>query len=165
MRCGFQGRADAAARVADKRIGHAKDNRWNGIAAAGQQSALLGAFRSGGAKQEVYTAGGSVKPECIGRERAAEPGRIYGNMVSHMKTTIDLPDELFIAAKKRAAASRTTLRAMFERGLRRELAGAPTARNTAKLRRSRIRWVTVDGGLPPGLDVADRAAMQEWLRQ
>jgi len=28
-----------------------------------------------------------------------------------------------------------------------------------------IRWVTVAGGLPPGVDVADRAAMHDWLRQ
>jgi len=40
-----------------------------------------------------------------------------------MKNSIDLPDELFIAAKKRA------------------------------------------GGLPPGVDVSDRAAMHESLRQ
>ena len=26
-----------------------------------------------------------------------------------------------------------------------------------------IRFVTVDGGLPPDLDVSDRAAMHEWL--
>ena len=75
-----------------------------------------------------------------------------------MKTTIDLPDALLIAAKKRAAESRTTLRDLFERGLRRELSrprrrGKPPA----------IRWVTAPGGLPPGLDVSDRAAMREWL--
>lgn len=83
-------------------------------------------------------------------------------MVSHMKTTIDLPDELMVAAKKRAAESRTTLRALFERGLRRELAGPP---GPGRRRVRRIRWVTARGGLPPGLDVADRARMHEWLRR
>jgi hypothetical protein len=80
-----------------------------------------------------------------------------------MKTTIELPDELLIAAKKRAAETRTTLRAIFERGLRRELAesGQPGRRHL----RPRIRWVTHPGGLPPGLDVSDRAAMHEWLRE
>ena len=33
-----------------------------------------------------------------------------------MKTTLELPDDLFIAAKKKAAESRTTLRSLVERG-------------------------------------------------
>ena len=82
-----------------------------------------------------------------------------------MKTTLELPDDLFIAAKKKAAESRTTLRSLVERGLRRELAGGGAGRKTGKRRRSAIRWVTDPGGLPPGLDVSDRAAMHEWLRR
>jgi len=78
-----------------------------------------------------------------------------------MKTTIELPDELLIAAKKRAAEARTTLRELFERGLRQEL--APRPRVSKRLRARRIRWVTAPGGLPAGLDVADRAAMHGWL--
>jgi len=83
-------------------------------------------------------------------------------MVYHMKTTIDLPDELLVDAKKRAAESRTTLRELFERGLRRELAAPSKGR---RLRQRRIRWITAAGGLPPGLDVADRARMHEWIRR
>jgi len=83
-------------------------------------------------------------------------------MCSHMRTTIDLPDELMIAAKKRAAESRSTLREIFERGLRRELAGKSVARRG---RVPVIRWVTARGGLPPGLDVSDRAAMHDWIRR
>lgn len=83
-------------------------------------------------------------------------------MRSHMKTTIDLPDELLIAAKKKAAESRSTLREIFERGLRRELAEAGGARRG---RAPAIRWVTAPGGLPPGLDVSDRAAMHDWMRR
>jgi hypothetical protein len=64
-----------------------------------------------------------------------------------------LNDELLIAAKKRAAEERTTLRAILERGLRREL-----DRSARK-----IRWVTAEGGLPEGADVADRARMHDWL--
>ena len=63
-----------------------------------------------------------------------------------MKTTIDLPDELLIAAKKMAAESRKTLRAVFERGLCWELAGGVEA---PRSRRRPIRWVTARGGLPP----------------
>ncbi len=83
----------------------------------------------------------------------------YGNMGKHMKTTIELPDDLLIQAKKKAAESRTTLRALFERGLRRELAGSEPAGKPR--RRSAIRWVTAKGGLPPGTDLSDRAAMRE----
>lgn len=75
------------------------------------------------------------------------------------KTTIELPEELFIAAKRRAAERRTTLKTLIERGLRRELR-QPEAR-----RKKPIRWVTVDGGLPEGVDVADRAAMTDALRR
>lgn len=79
-----------------------------------------------------------------------------------MKTTIDLPDHLLIAAKKKAAEERTSLRQLVTRSLRRELemdghAGAGEARP--------IRFVTVAGGLPEGLDLSDRAAMHDWLRK
>jgi adenosylmethionine-8-amino-7-oxononanoate aminotransferase len=49
----------------------------------------------------------------------------------------------------------------IERGLRAELAQA-ASRRRAKV--PVIRWITVAGGLPPGVDVSDRAAMHEWLR-
>ena len=39
-----------------------------------------------------------------------------------MKTTIELPDTLFAAAKATAARRRTTLKAMMEHALRREIA-------------------------------------------
>lgn len=82
-------------------------------------------------------------------------------MGNHMKTTIELPDELFVAAKKRAAELRCSLRALIERGLRRELSDEQNALGGKK---RRIRWVTVRGGLPHGLDVRDRTAMHDWLR-
>ncbi len=76
------------------------------------------------------------------------------------KTTVELPDDLAIAVKKAAAERRTTIRDLVERGLRRELAAEePPARRT------RIRWVTVDGGLPPTLDVSDRERLHAWLRE
>lgn len=78
-----------------------------------------------------------------------------------MKTTLELPDDLFVAAKQRAAHERTTLRAIVERGLRAQLAPAK-ARPPS---RAAIRWVIVDGGLPKGLDLSDREAMHDWLRR
>lgn len=84
---------------------------------------------------------------------------MYGKLYPCMKTTVELPDELLIEVKKAAAERRTTIRDLVERGLRRELAAArikPPARR-------RIRWITVDGGLPPDLDVADRGSMHQWI--
>jgi hypothetical protein len=77
-----------------------------------------------------------------------------------MKTTIELADDLLIAAKKRAAELRRPMRQLVESGLRRELSARP--QRPARPRPG-IRWVTVPGGLPPGLDLGDRAAMAEWL--
>jgi len=79
-----------------------------------------------------------------------------------MKTTIDLPDELFIAVKRRAAEDRSTVRAIVERGLRHQLR-APKGGGQPG-RRAAIKWVTVDGGLPAGFDLTDRAAMHDRLR-
>lgn len=76
-----------------------------------------------------------------------------------MKTTIELPDELFVAAKKRAAELRCSLKALIERGLRHELRQP----RRVPRRRRRIRWVTVPGGVPPGMDVADRESMYRWI--
>ena len=78
-----------------------------------------------------------------------------------MKTTIDLPDELFVAAKKRAAEERRPVRDLVARGLRAQLQRPARSRRTAKP----IGWVTVKGGLPAGVDVADREAMHERLRR
>lgn len=77
-----------------------------------------------------------------------------------MKTTVELPEELLAAARKVAAERRTTLHALLERGLRRELS---EHRRFQKPRS--ITWVTVDGGLPPGIDVANRGDLYDWLRK
>lgn len=79
-----------------------------------------------------------------------------------MKTTIELPDDLLVAAKRRAAEDRSTLRSFIERGLRAQLARSSrrAAPGAVKLRR-----VVVKGGLPPGIDMTDRVAMHDWLRQ
>ena len=75
-----------------------------------------------------------------------------------MKTTVDLPDPLFVAAKKRAAEERRPLRDLIADGLRARLKGSkPRPART-------IEWVTVRGGLPEGLDVSDREAMHAWFR-
>ena len=82
-------------------------------------------------------------------------------MLSCVKTTVDLPDELLIRAKKRAAETRTPLRVLIARGLRRELA-TPTQTRPTRVPR-KIRWVVAQGGLPPGVDVSDRATLLAWI--
>ena len=79
-----------------------------------------------------------------------------------MKTTVELPDALLVAAKKHAAESRSTLRELIERGLRHELSGS---RRRGPAARPGIRWVTVDGGLPAGVEMDDRASMSDWIRR
>jgi hypothetical protein len=82
-----------------------------------------------------------------------------------MKTTFDIPDELLVRAKKRAAELRRPLRSLVTEGLRSQLAAPGRAAGAGKTTvRRRIRWVTTAGGLPPGLDVADRRRMHDWLR-
>jgi hypothetical protein len=75
-----------------------------------------------------------------------------------MKTTLDLPDELLIEAKKRAAEQRRPLRAIVEEGLRLVL-----RKRDARPSKKRVRLVTVKGGLPRKLDLSDREAMHKWL--
>jgi hypothetical protein len=85
---------------------------------------------------------------------------MFGSVV-RVKTTIELPDELIVAAKPRAAELRRGLRTLIERGVRHELLGG----TTRPRKRRGIRRVTVRGGLPPGLDARDRAGMHAWLRR
>lgn len=78
-----------------------------------------------------------------------------------MKTTVEIADSLFTAAKRRAAEDRRPLRAVIEDALRSYL-GAATVGVPETPRR--IAWVTADGGVPEGVDVADREALGEWMR-
>jgi hypothetical protein len=77
-----------------------------------------------------------------------------------MKTTLDLPDELLIEAKKAAAEQRRPLRALVEEGLRLVLR-APQRRARPK----RVRLVTVKGGLPRNLDLSSREKMYDYLEK
>lgn len=75
-----------------------------------------------------------------------------------MKTTLDLPDELLIEAKKRAAEQRRPLRALVEEGLRMAL-----RKPEVQPRKKQVRLITVKGGLPRDLDLSNREAMHNWL--
>lgn len=81
-------------------------------------------------------------------------------MAFHMKTTVEIPDDLLREWKKRAVERGTTLKEMWVRLLRDSL-HPPDRRSRSK---RKIRWVTGKGGLPPGLDVSNRERMYDWLR-
>lgn len=49
---------------------------------------------------------------------------ILFNTVTHMKTTVEIPDPVLDAARALARREGTTVKALIERGLRRELAVA-----------------------------------------
>ena len=84
----------------------------------------------------------------------------YGYTVICMKTTVELPDDLLIAAKKRAAELRKPLKALIEEGLRNRLKDAQSINH----KKRKIHWVTVEGGLPKKLDIRSREAMHAWIQ-
>jgi Arc/MetJ family transcription regulator len=77
-----------------------------------------------------------------------------------MKTTLDLDDRLLREAKRRAAASGTTLRAFVEDALRSRLLPRP-----ARGRRFRLKLPVVTGTRPPAVDVSDRRALYDFMEQ
>lgn len=79
-------------------------------------------------------------------------------MLICMRTTIDLDDELLVAAKKLAAERRVTLTRVVEDALR---AALEAPRQPPRP----LAWVTVRGEAPPSVDVADRRAVYEILEE
>ena len=78
-------------------------------------------------------------------------------MLFCMRTTIEIGDELFRRAKKKAADERTSLREVVEAALRAYLSGKP-ARSPYKL-----RWRTEGGKLMPGVDIDDRDSLWDLM--
>jgi Arc/MetJ family transcription regulator len=70
-----------------------------------------------------------------------------------MRTTIDISDELFREAKKRAADEGTPLRAVVEAALRAFLARRPRRDDY------RLSWRTEQGRIQPGVRLDDRDAL------
>lgn len=73
------------------------------------------------------------------------------------RTTVRLPEGLIERAKKRAANDGRTLTALIEDGLRRVLSDAPPLDRQRRL----PRVSTATGGLQPGIELNDSAALQE----
>jgi len=77
-------------------------------------------------------------------------------MVSHMKTTIQIPDSLFEEARKLAHRQRTTLKALVVEGLRRVVS------ERKRRRQFRLRKATFKGsGLQPHLAGASWDAIRD----
>lgn len=74
-------------------------------------------------------------------------------MLLCMRTTIDINDVLFRAAKRRAAERGTSLRDVVEAALRQHL-GKPPATGGY-----RLVWRTESGRIQPGVDLTDRNAL------
>ncbi len=74
------------------------------------------------------------------------------------RTTVRLSDELMRRAKRKAAQEGRTLTALIEEGLRRVVSDKP---GLAKAERVLPRISKATGGLLPGADLSDQAALQE----
>jgi plasmid stability protein len=75
-----------------------------------------------------------------------------------MRTTVTIDDDLLREAKQRAAAEGRTLSDLVSEGLRERLALRDEPR------RRPFRLVTSGGrGLQPGVDLSDRAALEDLL--
>ena len=74
------------------------------------------------------------------------------------RTTVRLPDDLVRRAKRRAASEGRSLTSLIEDGLRRLLNERPP---TDRAKRVLPPVSTATGGLMPGIDLNDSAALQE----
>jgi hypothetical protein len=72
-----------------------------------------------------------------------------------MRTTLDITDELFRQAKKRAAEDGVPLRRVVEEALRGYLSARPRAAGY------RLRWRSTKGETAPGVDPDDRNSLYD----
>ena len=74
------------------------------------------------------------------------------------RTTVRLPDDLLLRAKRKAAAEGRSLTALIEEGLRRVVMDDAAA---GRAERVLPPISSATGGLMPGIDLDDSAALQE----
>ena len=75
-----------------------------------------------------------------------------------IRTTVRLPPELLRQAKRKASAEGRTLTALIEDGLRQVVSAGPRPK---RLRRKLPRVSSARGGVRPGIDLDNSAALQE----
>jgi hypothetical protein len=74
------------------------------------------------------------------------------------RTTVRLPDDLLARAKRKAAAEGRTLTALIEEGLRLVVGARRKADTRTRLP---LPVSKATGGLMPGVDISDSAALQD----
>ena len=74
-------------------------------------------------------------------------------MLLHMRTTLDISEDLFRRAKRRAADEGIPLRDVVEAALRDYLSGKPRRAGY------KLRWTADEGELLPGVDLNDRDSL------
>ena len=79
-----------------------------------------------------------------------------------MRTTVRLPEELLAKAKQLAHERGTTLTALIEEGLIMTLERAP---KVGKVRPVRVPVSKATGGLQPGVDLSDSAALLDYMER
>lgn len=77
-----------------------------------------------------------------------------------MRTTLDLDDALLRAVKARAAETGRTMTYLVEEALREHLARMDQAASPSPL-----RWVVVEGGPLPGVELANRDALLDLMEE
>lgn len=87
---------------------------------------------------------------------------IHTGMLRHMRTTIRLDDALLEQARREAAQRGITLTALIEHGLRLALRRALPADQT---RRVTLPVSRASGGLMPGIDLDDSAALLDRMEE
>jgi len=74
------------------------------------------------------------------------------------RTTVRLPDDLLVRAKRKAATEGRSLTALIEEGLRRVL---DERSKPGAVRRVSLPVSSATGGVMPGIDIDNSAALQE----
>ncbi len=82
----------------------------------------------------------------------------FSGMFKHMRTTLNVPDHLIVAAKQLAAERRTTLTAIIQESLRNFLAEERAKAGRASLAELPVNSTAVPVG---GVDLTDTSALLE----
>ena len=85
----------------------------------------------------------------------------YHVMGIHMKTTVELPDVLFREVRRLARERGTTLRAVLESALRREICTRSTPRSKFHLRDASF----AGEGMQAGIDLSDWSRIRRMIYQ
>jgi zona occludens toxin (predicted ATPase) len=81
-------------------------------------------------------------------------------MFKHMRTTLNIDDEIMRLVKRRAVESGRTITELVEHALRREVSGQqPRASHFI------LRWSAVAGKAQPGIDLTDRDSLYDAMER